>query len=1121
MTQVPSGGTAGVQQVVHVENGFGYGCIGADIHVFGDGRPVYLLFGHRRRTGLESPWLRAQPSRMLDARAEIVDFTGRAAELEELVTWRDTGPRLSVRWLHGQGGQGKTRLANLLAAESLDAGWKVVDATHGTDAHPPAEGGQDLRPDGHTGILLLVDYADRWPLADLSWLLHNRILRHSLPARVLLVGRSAIGWPALRGKLAQFREAIDTSDQFLPPLPDDGSARQRMFTTAYECFARHYPQMDEPRAITPPDALDDPDFGVTLVVHMAALVAVDAAAHGRRAPADMVGRTVYLLDREHENWRQLYENARHGLDFRTPDQDMARAVFAATLIGPADRRTARSVVERLMPYASAERILLDHGVCYPPGEPAGLNSLEPLLPDRLAEDFVALMLPGSPVTGYPPDDWAASVPAAVLRRGDDGAAPVWTPRTVAHLAAAADRWPHVGEGYLYPLVKADPRIALDAGSAALGALARIAEGEVLDGSLLGVLESIDTVLPADRHVDLDVGIAAVAERLTDRRLADTESAVDRAILHSRLSARYAHAGLADKAVASAERATTMFRTLAQADPQAHRAGLAGALVNLSAYLPVMGREAEELVVAEEAAAISRELMAGDQESDPSVLSGALINLGSALLRHRRPQEALQVTMEAAAILLQGDVATRQRYVVPVATAADNLGMIFSALKRPRDALAAADSAIELLQLVAEQNQSACLPDLARALRNRAMWLRELGLPQEAALALEEVVTTSRQLAIANSAAHEPGLAVALDNLGSYQVDAGWPDEAVPTLEEAVALFRRLATINPDAHEPALAKSLNNLSAVFARLGRLDEASQVMREAVDVGRRLADVDPAAHLPDFALALDNLCALLGGMRRPEALAALREAIDARRRLAEAEPDAQLGRLIALLEELATRLRAAGRLREALAPLREMVEIHRRLAGTGSEGHQAGLARSLVNLSSLLADAEEDGALLAAREALAVYWRLVAADPATHLPHLAVSVNRLNSLLVKGERYDEALTAADEVVGNLRRLSPADPALYRPFIAKALWGAGRLRAARGSGLPQAEVTLEEAVALYVQLAAYAPHEHADDLRGALITYAAVLDKLGSTARADRIRRVTQTEATMDAVYEALACR
>lgn len=124
----------------------------------------------------------------------------------------------------------------------------------------------------------------------------------------------------------------------------------------------------------------------------------------------------------------------------------------------------------------------------------------------------------------------------------------------------------------------------------------------------------------------------------------------------------------------------------------------------------------------------------------------------------------------------------------------------------------------------------------------------------------------------------------------------------------------------------------------------------------------------------------------------------------------------------------------------------------------------------------------------------------------------------MLVELGRNDEALAAAEEAVQNLRRLSPADPAAYRPFIAKALWGAGRMRVAQGSALPQARAVLEEAVALLLQLTAYAPHEYAEDLRGALTTYADVLEELGSTVRADRIRRVTATAATMDAVCEAL---
>ncbi|HXR71130.1 MAG TPA: hypothetical protein VN779_10175, partial [Actinocrinis sp.] len=120
-------------QVVQAVAGHAYGAIGADIHVFSNGAPVYLLFEHGRTAGADPRWLRAQPSRMLDARSEVVDFTGRDVELESLADWRDADSRFAVRWLHGEGGQGKTRLAAEFAALSQAAGWKAVDAVHGTD----------------------------------------------------------------------------------------------------------------------------------------------------------------------------------------------------------------------------------------------------------------------------------------------------------------------------------------------------------------------------------------------------------------------------------------------------------------------------------------------------------------------------------------------------------------------------------------------------------------------------------------------------------------------------------------------------------------------------------------------------------------------------------------------------------------------------------------------------------------------------------------------------------------------------------------------------------------------------------------------------------------------------
>jgi hypothetical protein len=126
---------------------------------------------------------------------------------------------------------------------------------------------------------------------------------------------------------------------------------------------------------------------------MAALVAVDAAACGRTAPDDMIGLTTYLLDREQEKWRQLYENADRGLNYKTPDTVMARMVFTSILTGAASKATATTILGKLMPDTPAKQALADHATCYPPGSP--VTVLEPMVPDRLAEDFLALMIPGT------------------------------------------------------------------------------------------------------------------------------------------------------------------------------------------------------------------------------------------------------------------------------------------------------------------------------------------------------------------------------------------------------------------------------------------------------------------------------------------------------------------------------------------------------------------------------------------------------------------------------------------------------------------------------------------------------------------------------------------------------
>jgi hypothetical protein len=154
---------------------------------------------------------------------------------------------------------------------------------------------------------------------------------------------------------------------------------------------------------------------------------------------------------------------------------MARAVFTATLTRPLSYGQAVGVLERVgLPATgeSADMVLADHGRCYPPADQGTV--LEPLYPDRLAEDFLALLLPGHDVAAYRPDAWASAVPAQLLADTGD---PAVQPRSgvtrtaLAMLVEAARRWPHLVHRQLVPLLREHPELALTAGSAVLSALA--------------------------------------------------------------------------------------------------------------------------------------------------------------------------------------------------------------------------------------------------------------------------------------------------------------------------------------------------------------------------------------------------------------------------------------------------------------------------------------------------------------------------------------------------------------------------------------------------------------------------------------------------------------------------
>ncbi|WP_338933178.1 tetratricopeptide repeat protein [Streptomyces netropsis] len=837
---------------------------------------MYLLTEYQPRASAQdqdNSWLTAQPSRLLNARFQVVDFTGRHQEEDQLATWRDkVGPRLSALWLHAPGGQGKTRLAAQFADRSAAAGWKVVAATHGPGTILPPAGSQDMRLGNATGLLLVVDYADRWPPSHLAWLFSNALFHQQTPTRLLLLARSAKAWTAIRTGIED-RQA-DAGDLVLQPLNDQASQsdRERMFMVARDCFAARY-NLADPTVIEPPGSLHRSDFGLTLALHIAALVAVDAHAHGVRPPEDMADLSSYLLNRERKHWAQLHANQGEGLDFQTPPSVMTRAVFTAALTGATTYPRATAIFNSLQLELHPDRVLTDHALCYPPADPGTV--LEPLYPDRLAEDFLALTLPGHTTTAWPTESWAPSTAEALTTRDANGLPPVHITRALVFLAAAAapDRWPHVIT-HLDKILRADPELAIAAGSATLTALADLD----LDPTLL---EAIESHFPDGRHTDLAPGIAALTARLTAERLGKTKDPVARARLHHSLAKRLGFAGMPQEALAATEKALKIREKLAEIDAAQYGAEFALMLNNRGAYLADMGRPDESLAAIREAIRVYRSLPTPDEVG----LARALTNLSGHLSDRGLLVDSEAAIAEAINLIAAKDPTAYQPELIDSLL---NLSNVRARQGNAGSAIIASRRALGIARRLYCQNQAAFAHILVRSLVSFSIDLSDLGKSRLALKAARIDVEIARRLARANPGVYEPDLASGLTILAARWRDLEDYGSALPAANEAVEIRGQLADGNPVLYEPKLARSLLVQGNTLSSMGRNSEAEAPLRKSLKIRRRLVADNPVVHEADVAESLYNLGRVIYLQKRPrEAHHILRAAADIYGRLLPGNP------------------------------------------------------------------------------------------------------------------------------------------------------------------------------------------------------------------------------------------
>ncbi|MFC7531868.1 hypothetical protein [Actinoplanes sp. GCM10030250] len=749
--------------------------------------------------GEAPPLLDEQPSRLLNADNRVVSFTGREREIAELTAWRDTPTSAAVRLVHGGAGQGKTRLAYRFAELSQASGWIALHARHSRDAVRPVEvsGGSDVVPSGR--ILVLVDYAERWPLSDLLALLLDGRLHRSAGLRVLLLARPVGNWwHALTYRLSQSLGAHADSVE-LAPLGETQVGYREAFEVARSCFARVL-------GVTDPGHPAPEAEGSVLTIHMAALAYVLAVRHGDVPPTDPGHLSAYLLSRERNHWQAMYDNERR---IESPPQVLGRAVFVAALTRPLDHAAAVLTLRSAAVADSVEaaaRVLDDHAMCYPAHNPE--TQLEPLYPDRLAEDFVALQTPGHALPGFRPDPWATGALPA-LAGGGPGTAGTALPL----LVEAARRWPHLAEKHLLPLLAAHPELAVQAGAVALSVLA------AAPMIPLDVLAAIEASLPNDPPQDLYAGIAAITERLAR----DTTDPARAARLLRKLGWRLLDSGRVADGLATLTAAVDTARRLAAGNHTAHVAQLESALRAAGRAHARVGDWKKAAAALGQAVACWND-PAGRAVPGPEDIASCLADLSLALWHIGDNAWSLTVRDQALQ-QLRRLVSTDPRHRRTLARTLVQQAEQLRRGERRDDSLDALDEATDLLRAVAGGVGSGIESDIATALLARAKTLQSLGRLAEAEHAASGAVRFYRQLAGLN-VAFDQDLAQALEAEADILAARNRWAGAIEAQANATAIHRRLIRINAERYGLDLVHTLIR----FARLCR--DAGRKHREGLE-------------------------------------------------------------------------------------------------------------------------------------------------------------------------------------------------------------------------------------------------------------------------------------------------
>jgi tetratricopeptide (TPR) repeat protein len=748
------------------------------------------------------------PGAVLRPEVAAVRFTGRAAELEQMLDWCQ-GDGLRVHLVTGPAGAGKSRLALHLSALLRRSGWMAGGLR-------PAATGVDRLNRLTQPMLCVVDYAETRG-DELAALLEA--VRHELsgaPLRLLLLARTDREWY----ERLQSRFALLVPDPIrLGPLAgtDDGAsfaAAARDIAAAVRALPRGWP-IGDPEALRPPDQ----PARSPLALQATALAAL--LQSGSSALAVPEGSSVWEVLLRHE--RAYWDRAAHSHGITLPDGTRSELVAATVLCEPRDRGEARGVAGQVLragdPHEPGPRSVAEWLRDLYPSWVPGDGFWDGPRPDRLAEHLVMNTLADEP-------DLPVRVLSGASAQQRTAALTVLS-RASAHRAEAAE--------VLAGLLAALPDLAMVAVRVASrsehpGPLVAAIDRLVSSGALTAeALWELDEEIPVATQVLSTVAVRSgqalvdACARLADR---DPEQARELAVALHQYANRLTLADRFEEALAVHQHALDIL--VRDDGPARESSALLAAMIGTAGAYADAGRADEAVDMLRTVVAA---LSANGALAEPDQLPWRVILFGALaarLVEAGRLADAVEAGVEAVESARRAVARTVESGVVLLSAALTGWQAVLAAAGRDYDAAAAADELVGICR--ARPGTGELSAELGWALNKLADRLGPIGQLERQLAAARESTAIFRALAAVDRDARLPDLAEALSRLHRCLYRTGHRDESVEACAEHVAVLRTLASLAPGRYRMKLSDALDEYAERLAGADCVEDARAAVAEA---------------------------------------------------------------------------------------------------------------------------------------------------------------------------------------------------------------------------------------------------------------------------------------------------